>query len=338
MYKLADIKRVHLEISEICNAACPMCARFVGGGRALVPYMNNDSISLEYFKQIFDLDFIEQVDKWVICGVLGDPCTAKDLIPIIEHILKYNENARISLETNGGIRDTSWWHNLGSLCNTANRSVVFSIDGLSDTNHLYRRNVQWDKVIENLKAFTNAGGYAAWQYIRFQHNEHQVEEARLLAQQLKCSKFTVKNTNRFRKQHDNEYKYPVKKLGSNDIDYWLYPPTDFIPAKLDDKNLNSVSINCIAKERSEVYVNAKGEVFPCCYIFSDMKDNKDNYSNIHNKINDTTTLQDIVESDFFNYIERSWSKTLGNGRIKKCADVCGVNNRVTQLHTKISNT
>lgn len=337
MYNLNQIKRVHLEISEICNAACPMCARFTGGGRTIVPYMNNDSISLEYFKQIFDLDFIEQNDKWIICGVLGDPCTAKDLIPILEHILKYNENARISVETNGGIRDTNWWKNLGSLLNSHHRSVVFSIDGLEDTNHLYRRNVQWNKLIDNLTAFTNAGGYAAWQFIRFSHNEHQVEDARQLAEQLNCAKFTVKNTNRFRKQHDDEYKFPVKQLGSNSVDYWLYPTTDFVPAKLDDKNLDSVHINCIAKERSEIYVNAKGEVYPCCYIFSDMKDNINDYKNVNNKVTDNNTLKDIVESNFFTSIEDSWSKTLSNGRIKKCADICGVNNRVTQQHIHINN-
>lgn len=332
MYKLKDIQRVHIEVSEICNAACPMCSRFIGGGRQMVSYMNNASISFEKFKQIFDLDFIEQNKKWVFCGVLGDPCTAKDLIPIIEHITKYNSTCEISVESNAGYRDTKWWANFGSFMNTHNRQVIFSIDGLKDTNHIYRRNVQWERVEENLKSFIDAGGYAVWQFIRFKHNEHQIAEAKALANKLGVVTFYVKETNRFRKQHEGEHKYPVKSLGSNDVDYWLYPPSDFVPAKLDEKNLDSVEIKCLAQQRKEIYVSAKGDVYPCCYIFSDMHDNPKNYANWNLSklsINDTNTLQDIVEGKIFLDITKTWNKTIADGRIKKCADICGVNNRVS---------
>ena len=33
MYKSKDIKKVHLEITQLCQAACPMCDRNENGGK-----------------------------------------------------------------------------------------------------------------------------------------------------------------------------------------------------------------------------------------------------------------------------------------------------------------
>ena len=51
--------------------------------------------------------------------------------------------------------------------------------------------------MENAEAFIKAGGRARWDYIVFGHNEHQVEEARALAESMGFEKFNVKKSNRF---------------------------------------------------------------------------------------------------------------------------------------------
>ena len=50
--------------------------------------------------------------------------------------------------------------------------VTFGIDGLQDTNHLYRISTNFDKIIKNAKAFIDAGGFAKWHMLVFEHNEH----------------------------------------------------------------------------------------------------------------------------------------------------------------------
>ena len=62
--------------------------------------------------------------------------------------------------------------------------VTFNIDGLQDTNHLYRRNVKWDRLIANVEAFISAGGKADWRYLIFKHNEQQIDEAKTLSKNL----------------------------------------------------------------------------------------------------------------------------------------------------------
>ena len=61
------------------------------------------------------------------------------------------------MNTNAGARDEAWW---SELANTFGRSgaVIFSVDGLRDTNHLYRQNVVWDNVERSMRAFIGAGG------------------------------------------------------------------------------------------------------------------------------------------------------------------------------------
>jgi len=102
------------------------------------------------------------------------------------------------MNTNGGMRKPSWWAELGKLfansktIDNRNWQVTFSIDGLEDTNHIYRRNVNWKILMENVQAFINAGGQANWDYLIFKHNEHQLETAKKLSQDLKFNSFTPK--------------------------------------------------------------------------------------------------------------------------------------------------
>ena len=51
--------------------------------------------------------------------------------------------------------------------------------------------------MENAKAFINAGGIARWDFIAFAHNEHQIEEAKALAEQMGFVKFRYKKSNRY---------------------------------------------------------------------------------------------------------------------------------------------
>ena len=47
--------------------------------------------------------------------------------------------------------------------------------------------------MENAQAFINAGGRARWDYIAFAHNEHQIDEARQLAEDMGFLHLDIKN-------------------------------------------------------------------------------------------------------------------------------------------------
>ena len=83
-----------------------------------------------------------------------------------------------------------FWANLGYISkinSTKYRqglTVKFAVDGLEDTNHLYRRKVNWGKVWANMTAYSQAGGFGIWNFIIFKHNEHQIDQALKKAKEL----------------------------------------------------------------------------------------------------------------------------------------------------------
>jgi hypothetical protein len=61
------------------------------------------------------------------------------------------------MNTNGGLRTKFWWQELANIMKGELDYAVFSIDGLADTNHIYRVDVNWDNVMSNAEAFISAG-------------------------------------------------------------------------------------------------------------------------------------------------------------------------------------
>ena len=81
MYKYKDIKTIHLEVTQNCQASCPMCDRNMNG-KGINPHINLDELSLLDCVDIFPPEFIKQLDTMYMCGNLGDPIVAKDTLEI----------------------------------------------------------------------------------------------------------------------------------------------------------------------------------------------------------------------------------------------------------------
>jgi MoaA/NifB/PqqE/SkfB family radical SAM enzyme len=195
MYKADEITTVHLEVTERCNASCPQCARNINGGE-VNPQLHDAELTLDDVKTILKPEFISQLKRLYMCGNYGDPISAKDTLEIFEYIRSHNAKMQLSFHTNASAKTPEWWSRLPAAMGKSHY-VVFSVDGLEDTNHLYRQGTVWKNIMRNAEAFIAAGGRARWDFIVFAHNEHQVEEARALAEKMGFEKFNVKKSNRF---------------------------------------------------------------------------------------------------------------------------------------------
>jgi MoaA/NifB/PqqE/SkfB family radical SAM enzyme len=131
-----------------------------------------------------------------MCGNYGDPAVASDTLEAFAYFREHNPTLNLSMHTNGSMKKPEWWAELAGVIGQKGY-VIFGVDGLEDTNHLYRQGTVWKKIMENAQAFIDAGGRARWDYIVFAHNEHQVEEARALATNMGFEKFNIKKSNRF---------------------------------------------------------------------------------------------------------------------------------------------
>lgn len=195
MYRYTELEVVHLEMTEACNASCPMCARNLNGGE-VNPYLHNRELTIQDIERIFPVSFVEQLKRIYMCGNYGDPAVAKDTLEAFKYFRQHNANINLSMHTNGSMKKPDWW---AELARTIGRKgyVIFGLDGLEDTNHLYRQGTVWPNIMRNVEAFISAGGRARWDFIVFAHNEHQVEQAEQLSKDMGFEKFQYKKSARF---------------------------------------------------------------------------------------------------------------------------------------------
>ena len=317
MYKLKDIKDIHLELTSKCQARCPMCPRRINGG-AINPLFDPTEISLDNFKQWLPFDFIKQLDSLFMCGNLGDPIIAKDCAEIYAYLRETNPTIRLSMHTNGSAKTRKFWEQLAEL----KVRVTFGIDGLQDTHSLYRIDTNFEKIMENASTFIRHGGEAEWHMLVFKHNEHQVEACRQLSTNMGFTKFSVKHTSRFK---DN--KFHVLDDSGKTINI-LYP-TD--RSNTLTKNvavaLQKVStIECKAQKYKQLYIASDGTVSPCCWLdFTWQLPNQDNridYMDAVGHFPNLTqqSLYDIFESSHFSKIESTWAVK----PLIECSKQCGI--------------
>ena len=349
MYRYEDIKEVHLEVTQRCQASCPMCDRNMNGG-AENPHITNAELTLEDCKKIFKPDFIAQLNTMYMCGNLGDPIMAKDTLEIFRYFREHNPNMWLSMNTNAGARDKDWWKELASVYGKMG-AVIFSVDGLKDTNHMYRQGVNWDAVERSMHSFISAGGRARWDYLIFQHNEHQVDEAERLANEWGFEKFVKKKSGRFitvdikpKDSHQAVNRKGVetakiaKPKSEKNINLALLKQQEIEKTYGSMKDyLDKCSVTCKVAKQKSIFVTAEGLLMPCCWTagrmykwwhsdprveqiwdFIDRAGGKEGINLIEND------LRDVMNGNLLTDIENSWSISgISNGKLGVCAQKCG---------------
>ena len=226
MYTYDSLLHLDLEVSSLCNALCPVCNRRVSGGEKN-PMFTETYVTLNQFKEWFTDDFVSKLFSIQFCGNYGDAMTNPELIPILEHVKSLNPNIKVTMNTNASGRNPKFWQDLGRIIGD-NGHVTFSIDGLEDTNHIYRRGTHWDKIMMAVTNYIGAGGTARWDYLVFKHNQHQVEEAEALSKELGFAHFFHKKALGFvsndRDRVAKEGIYVFNEQGQ--CDYVLEPPIE----------------------------------------------------------------------------------------------------------------
>jgi MoaA/NifB/PqqE/SkfB family radical SAM enzyme len=192
LYPIID--NVQFDLNVTCNAFCPGCHRyaFKDDKMYLNPYLTfNTSVDVSVIENIVQNPRLADGVWLDFVGLVGEPAAHKQFLEITDIIYKYKPNAVIQIHTNGGLRSTDFWKELAPKIMRQGdaSSVVFSIDGLEDTNNTYRIGVRWEKVMENAKAYIDAGGRATWKCIEFPWNSHQKDEIEQLAKSMGMQQF-----------------------------------------------------------------------------------------------------------------------------------------------------
>jgi hypothetical protein len=200
-----------------------------------------------------------------------------------------------------------------------------------------------------MKSFIAAGGRARWDFLIFEHNQHQVEEARALSEQWGFEKFVAKKTGRFvtATSQKKENHQAINRKGINTV--LIQKPKEEYRnqslAKYDDvvnkygsidEYHDSAEIICKVKDAGNLFITAEGLALPCCWTAGRMykwwhADPKVEqiWSLIDQiggkeKLNAKQGLGKVFDTGIFDLIEASWSKSSCNdGKLKVCSMKCG---------------
>ena len=153
MFSLIAPQHIHtieIEPTTFCNAGCPYCSRHKPGTSDVIEDLALEHLPihlLEKVKDQFDLyQGATQINVWY-CGNYGDSLMHPEFEWLYKFSSKYFKN--VGVHTNGGGRTAEFWHNLGTISKNKGSTswdkgrsgITFSIDGLADTNEIYRRKV-----------------------------------------------------------------------------------------------------------------------------------------------------------------------------------------------------
>lgn len=331
MFSFTELQSVHIEISNRCQARCPMCSRNHHGGIDN-PLLQESDWTIEEFIQIFSKEVKQQINKITFCGNFGDPLLNFHLVKMLNYVK--DDNIYVDIHTNGSLRNEKFWKELPKHLPLEHK-VVFALDGLADTHKRYRIGTDYNKIINNARAFINAGGTAEWSMIRFKHNAEQVQAAKEVSKYYGFKYFTVKDSSRFAL----EDKFDVKNNLGQVIDtlepYEPQPTIDLsdIPA-LVEKSV----IDCWAKKQYEVYIDAHLDLMPCCFLASipynwhtkqdqlyDTKEKiKSQYEFLITDLGDTNlrkqSIREVISKPSYTSV---WKRYWTTQKLYTCARTCG---------------
>lgn len=304
----------------MCNLLCPQCARVVDG--KLNPELHMKRMSINEYKRLLPVHICKQLDHIFFCGNYGDPVVDPLFFDCAEYLV--NNGVKLTIYTNGSLRSAKWWEYFATMLGDKGK-VVFAIDGLADTNHIYRVNSNFNQVMLNAEYFINAGGNARWDYLIFDHNEHQVEEAKKIASDLGFKTFNEKLTKRF--IHNKHYKTNkgsgkfgdiVKKYGS-----W-------------QNYINKTEISCKYQQGGILYIDFELNLWPCCwlgapkYFYGHDNMQKDQIYKLIDKYGDgfnslvDKSIEEVLNHPWYtDDLVKSWSQQMCTGKLMTCGRTCG---------------
>jgi len=297
----------YIEPTSKCTLECPLCDRT--WFYETFKKRNLHEINVEHI-----VKFVGVNAEVSVGGNNGDPIYHSEFLELCKKFK--DNNCSLHIHTNGSAKTTVWWQKLKNIL-TKDDCITFALDGLEDTNHLYRKNAKWDSIMTAVKTLKDKDFKMIWQFIPFKHNQHQIHDAKNLSEELGFDEFKLLLSDRW--------------LGNKD----LMPDKEYVNSYhehqkavlVDVKYESNMSPACLKNElpSNELYIDAEGDFYPCCWMGSYRYKYKSVFSPKQKPFNiKDNTLNQILEN---NSIKDFFASTKQFTSAHECCKIqCGVKN------------
>lgn len=187
--------KANIETSHRCPLLCLQCTR----SKLNFPKDSNkykeikSRINAGYDLPIEDarklLDFFES--GLMLCGQLSDPVYWKNFFEFLKLCKEYPDRT-IQIHTAASQKDIEWYKKAFEL---TGKNIIwrFGIDGLKDTSFIYRSGQKSELLFDAMILAAEKGLNVEWQFIIFDYNVHQIEEAKSIANRYSINLQFVKS-------------------------------------------------------------------------------------------------------------------------------------------------
>ncbi|MFS4459720.1 radical SAM protein [Bdellovibrio sp. HCB2-146] len=314
---------LQVDLVSTCNAQCHFCFRQDSLGHPQPHYPKNVHLDQDLLMNGLKDPAFQNLQEVLFCGNFGDALASPHLLTIIDAIISLRPEMGINIHTNGSLGSKQLWQELSLRLRGQGRFVKFAIDGLHDTNKIYRKGVEWEKVLENAETFIRGGGRAIWKFVVFDHNKHQIVEAQKLSQRLGFARFiTVPNY------------FPE---GESRLFSESYPPSAQAQYEVTPENRKQIQIDCKVCQTSSVFLDFDGRLWPCCWIAGWKYSSEAAKRRFHQKHFESmdesfNSLHHHTASEILNHpwfqknLPQSWEFTSSFPLHYECLSTCGKSN------------
>ena len=269
----------HIEPSSKCSLRCPRCPRTEMPD---TPWLNKE-ISIEEFKRTFTPDFISEfVQRFTMCGDVGDPIYCKDYLQIVEYIKTVKPNCHVYTITNGSYKTERWWKEFARISNEYD-TVNFSVDGYNQmSNDLYRVNNNFESIMLGMHIMGHQStAFVNWAAIYFNFNQDHTQKIVDLAKKNGCDAVQWTKSTKFSSKYDgaygedlleprqefisktDRYERHIQLLTNRTQDTKQYLTTNR-EKYYNTREVNGILPLCLVGNRG-MYMNAEGTVHPCSW-------------------------------------------------------------------------
>ena len=327
----------HIEPSSKCSLRCPRCPR---QEHPDISWMGKE-ISLEQFKKVFDKKMLQEVQRFTMCGDVGDPIYTKHYLDIIDYVKTVDSTIQIFTITNGSYKTEKWWKDFAKISNKHD-TINFSVDGYDQkSNDLYRVNSNWESIMRGMKICADESEmFVNWATIVFKFNEDHLLQIKQLAKEQGCDALQLTYSTKFGSKYGDAYGGELDPLEPSAK--YISKTHRYERHTMDISNRHPVRLNymktnykkyleikkrftgniipmCLIGNRG-LYLNAEGTIFPCSWTSFPYKslENKgktikweDSFFTKYKKlfnVKGNRTLEEILNDDLWTKLFDSFAK------------------------------
>lgn len=299
---MITISGLHLEPTNICTLGCLGCAR-TRFRQQWPTRWKNHSLDPTILETFLDLELTNV--RVQLGGNYGDPIYHPDLLALI--CMLKTKGCYIGIMTNGSHRSKIWWQDLVGVLDK-NDQITFAIDGLPESNHLYRTNSNWQSIQTAIEVCQNRSFEISWKFIPFAYNQDQINDAQNLAHSMGMT-FKIEHSDRWDEQtiHLAPKKTLMVEKNRQTFDT--------------EQTKNKISPKCYDDTRH--FITADGFYAPCCfmadhrfYYKTEFGNKKSSYDIRNHTMSQILSRPTVIE----------FYKTLPVQSLPVCDWTCGIDN------------